>query len=146
MLRSIILLLLLAPLASAAPVPKELKADFKFEGLWLVESIVANGTPVIAENPEYWTVDSKSVVMMHAGAVPPQGKTGHLQLTFDTAEGTLVYQLIHGNIQACFGRYEVSGKMLTIAIDLNGGRPPTVETGSGIYVWRLKRVDKEELK
>ncbi len=138
--------LVLATSLSAAPVPKELKSDFKLEGLWLVESIVANGTPIVAENPEYWTVDSKSVVMMHEGSVPPQDKTGHLQLTIDPAERTLEYQLIRGNIQALFGRYEVSGKTLTIAIDLKGGRPATVETGSGIYVWTLKRVDAEDLK
>ena len=138
--------LLLAASLSAAPVPKELKADFELEGLWLVESIMSNVTPVVRENPEYWTVDSKSVVIMHEGSVPPQDKTGHLQLTLDPAERTLEYQLIRGNIQALFGRYEVSGKTLTIAIDLKGGRPATVETGSGIYVWKLKRVDAEDLK
>ena len=77
--------LVLATSLPAAPVPKELKADFKLEGLWLVESIVSNGTPVVAENPEYWTVDAKSVVMMHEGRVPQQGKSGHLQLTLDAA-------------------------------------------------------------
>ena len=140
------LLLLGADSLSAAPVPKELKADFKFEGLWRVESIVANGTPVVREPAEYWTVDAKSVVMMHEGSVPPAGKTGHLQPTFDQAAGTLVYKLINGNIPECLGRYRVSGDTLTIAIALKGGRPSTVETGSGIYVWQLKRVEPEGAK
>jgi hypothetical protein len=147
MTRPIFLALLLSAAAlPAAPVPKEAKADFNFEGLWFVESIVSNGTPIVADDPEYWTIDSKSVVMMHAGTVPPPGKTGHLQLTFDTAGRTLEYRLIHGAGARCFGRYEVSGRTLTVAIDLNGGRPASVDTGSGIYVWKLKRVAAEAAK
>ena len=127
---------------SAAPVPKELKRDERFEGSWRVEKLIISGKE--SQEQLIWSIDAEGACIRHGGPVPAATTARPIQLKFDKATKDLDY--IQSNM-VYPGKFRLVGDTLEISLNNQGGaRPPGVDPATSTYVWTLKRVKPEDLK
>lgn len=133
----------------AAPVPREVKKEEKFEGTWQIESTVAFGRLVnVGAANQHWTLDAEGNMKSHNGPVVPENARSYIQLVIDPKAKTLDYKYTQGNNPIYPGTYELTGDTLKVCCNLkgNGSRPTTAESGPDVYLWTLKRVKTEGKK
>jgi len=146
---SALALILIATTLVAAPVPKEVKNEQKFEGTWQLESVIAFGRPVnFGGGNQHWTLDAEGNLKSHNGPVPPENAKAYIQLVIDPKMKTLDYKYTQQGNPSYPGMYEMTGDTLKISCNLKGTnvRPAGVEAGPDVYLWTLKRVRPEDKK
>jgi len=142
MLRSLLLLVLAAPLAFAAPVPKELKrADERaILGTWEVTAFSGDGAVIVREkNTLRWRFDTEG----RAATVNPTETAANFKVLpklpsagwFDWNTEGYLYR----------GLYELGGDALKIAISVDDDltRPTKLAPGPNVRYYEFKRVIAE---
>ncbi len=137
MIRALILLAVSASLATAAPVPKELKAPVR-AGTWKLLMIHApTGVPATAMT-HCWVIDPNDEVSFRG----PQETSDEIRfrLIFDPAAKHCDYKT-KSMPAPNQGIYELAGDDLKIAIDFNGGpRPKDFSVAPNVYTYTFRRV------
>ena len=146
MLRSLVILLLAVPLASAAPVPKELKrADDEraILGTWeMVRSSHYAKDPAPPTATILWRFDADG-----SGVVNNSEKyeIGYKLLPADSpnAPKNFDFRWVDSHFK---GLYRLDGDTLKIAVDSDGGKVRAAELGPGkdLYYWEFKRLGGEK--
>lgn len=134
----------------AAPVPKEVKKEDRFEGTWQIESVNAFGRVVQfnGANNQHWTLDAEGNMKSHQGPAVPDGAKSFIQLAFDPKLKTVEYKYTNGNNINYPGVYELVGDSLKVCCNLRGTgtRPANTDPAMDSYIWTLKRVKPEDKK
>lgn len=145
MLRSILLLLLLAsPLASAAPVPKELKRtdEHAILGTWEVVRYSCYGQDQVLTQRVQWQLDAdgKGALINANGLQEREYKL----LPAESAKSPKGFDYSWDYFKMK-GLYRLDGDTLKIALNNDGGKVRAAELGPGknIWYWEFKRVDSE---
>lgn len=153
MIRSLLPLLLAAPLAVAAPVPKELrKAALPLDGKWKVTAYESNGRPVNSTVilGQMWAFRGGELAITRTTAVKgaaglPPNKVG---VRADAKTGEFDYVFATGTVR--LGRYEIRGDTLTVCLSLSTGpmseRPANLDGGQGTLRYTFKRADADDTK
>ena len=131
----------------AAPVPREVKKEEKFEGTWRVESTVAFGRLVnVGAANQHWTLDDVGNMKSHNGPVVPENARSYIQLVIDPKAKTIDYKYTQGNNPVYPGTYDLTGDTLKVCCNFKGtgNRPTTAESGPDVYLWTLKRVKEDK--
>ena len=141
MMRSALVLLLLAPLASAAPVPKELKATGTTVGTWMLVRPDPQNPGQFVPGNQYWTIDAECGIIFGQTPTPAAGARPSEIFKFDPA----TLEVDHFSIgqpgkRNYMGVYELKGDELTICLDLSAKGRPKAVTDPGVTVWHLRRV------
>ena len=132
--------LLVAQQAFAAPVPKELKKEFKIEGTWEMVAIDSYGRKVTVGSGLHWTFDEKGNMRSHHGPIQDPDATSIIQFTFHPEDKTVEYRSTNGQ-RVCPGVYEFDGDTLRICCNLRQDkRPMAIEVNAATYVWSLMRA------
>lgn len=149
-LLALVCLVVSAAFSVAAPVPKEVKKDDKFEGTWKIESLNAFGRVVQfgGANNQHWTLDAEGNMKTHQGPVALEAAKSFVQLAFDPKLKTVEYKYTNGNNINYPGVYELAGDSLKVCCNLRGTgtRPANTDPATDSYIWTLKRVTPEEKK
>lgn len=146
---SALALLAFSSALAAAPVPREIKKEEKFEGTWQIESTVAFGRLVnVGAANQHWTLDAEGNMKSHNGPVAPDNARSYIQLVIDSKAKTLDYKYTQQGNPTYPGVYELTGDTLKVCCNLKGTgtRPTTAESGPDVYLWTLKRVKAEAKK
>lgn len=157
MVRSLLLAALLAvpvaPIALAAPVPKELrKPAQQLDGKWKVTSYEVNGRLSTATSVlnQTWAFDGEQLAITRppvgkGAAIPVATKVG---IRADARTGEFDYIFTTGTSR--LGRLEIRGDTLTINMALNTGvngeRPANLDGGLNTLKYTFKRADKADDK
>ena len=145
MLRSLVILLLAVPLASAAPVPKELKRNDAqaILGTWeMVRSSLYAKDPAPPTATILWRFDADG-----SGVVNNSEKyeIGYKLLPADSpnAPKNFDFRWVDSHFK---GLYRLDGDTLKIAVDSDGGKVRAGELGPGknLYYWEFKRLGGEK--
>jgi len=128
-------LLLVVPLALAAPVPKDFKpANTPLDGTWAFVSATVGGNPDTSYDGAKWELgtDGKGVRQLRNDTgTPVEYKADPKAKTFDWAHS--------GSTWA--GIYEIKGDTLRVALG-SGDIRPTDFTGQSGYAFTMKKVKK----
>ena len=144
MIRLLAIVLFVAPVAVAAPVPKELKNEGKLEGTWKVESLSTNGQPA-GQQGTYWTIDAEGMLTLHSVAKPPAANS-RIRFKHDRATKAIDYTQIDGD-RNYPGLYELRGDTLKFCFNLKDqDRPKAIGEGQDLNLWTFTRVKPEEKK
>ena len=150
MSRAIFTMLVLVLPATSAPVPKELKKEFKIEGTWRMVSCDCFGNPAGLRPDQHWTFDAEGKMVPHAGAVVPAGLTPAIQVVLDTMGVSKNAEFKYLTNEAPKpGLFEIGpdGETLKLCIDMRTAERPTkMEPGPNIYLWTLERAKPEAKK
>jgi uncharacterized protein (TIGR03067 family) len=140
MIRALSVLLLSAPLASAAPVPKEVKGPSKLDGLWEIAAMEVLGKP--REWPAMrWKIEGEKITILHAlpGAAP--AVRGIIGIKIDPAAPKSIDYNTAGRGPPRPGLYEVDGDTLKVVLNVSGAdRPATMKSDESTVFYTFKRV------
>ncbi len=145
MLRPIILMLLAAPLAFAAPVPEELKRtdEDAILGTWEMTRFSHYAKdPAPPTDPIRWRFDGggRGVV-----SNPKEFAIGYklLPVASPKEENHFDYRWGDSHFK---GLYRLDGDTLKISVDSDGGkvRAPVLGPGKNLYYWEFQRVGVEK--
>ena len=134
MLRTCLVALLIAPLAFAAPVPKELKKDDigRMLGEWETVRADFNGRPY---NKDWLTFTRESVNWK----TNREAADSIWALKLDPTKSPKEFEMVlNGNIKY-YGLYKFEGDTLILACKHNA-RPDGFTSDNGTYLHELKRV------
>ena len=128
----------------AAPVPKEVRKDTKFEGTWLIESVVIYGEALDLATKQYWTLDADGHMKTHDDPDMPGSGPSIVQMVIDTAAKSIDYKYSNGNNSVHPAVYIMAGDTLKICSNMKGTgiRPAAVVAGPDVYVYTLQRVKR----
>ena len=139
MIRLLAIVLFVAPVAVAAPIPKELKNEGKLEGTWKVEALSTNGQPSDPFNT-YWAIDAEGILTRHDEAKPPAAKSP-IRFKHDRATKAVDYTVNGRNYP---GLYELRGDTLKFCFNMNAqDRPKAIGEGQDLNLWTFTRVKPE---
>jgi uncharacterized protein (TIGR03067 family) len=136
-MRPLLALALLAGLAAAAPVPKELKKkDDKHSllGTWKVTELTSDGKPTTASYHTFVFTDDGKLTLIEG-----KNKTGP-QWTWAIDQSTTprTMKWATGNPWDCV--YELDGDSLKLGLLNKGAKPPaSVEPGNGLTLYVMTR-------
>ncbi len=146
MLRPFLSLLIAAPLAFAAPVPKELKGNDDARnilGTWEMTRFSHYGKdPAPQTDTILWRFDGDG-----RGVVtnPKETEIGYKLLPAESpnAQKSFDYRWVDSHFK---GLYRLDGDTLRIAVDSSGGKVRAAELGPGknLYYWEFRRVKPED--
>lgn len=140
--------MLLGSVALAAPVPKAVKTEDKFEGVWKLELKVNRGRLIdFSKSDNYISIDAKGRGTSHANPEVKDEKSGgrfeidREQKWFDYVDDTWP----SSNLLSI---YEMDGDTLKICSSLKGnaGRPVKMASGPNLMLETWKRVKPAEKK
>ena len=136
-MRTLLVALLIAPLAAAAPVPKEIAkrpdADV-FVGTWHTAVSECEGKP---HSKARWTFDA-ALKMVSNSSDDAAGVGSEWVIKLDSA--TRPKEIDIGGYK---GIYEFVGGDIKLVYTLSGPRPTDYEAGPGKYYSLLRRVEKK---
>ena len=133
------LLLALATSASAAPVPKEVKAAASTVGTWQIVGLDPENPARRIPSNQYWIIDAECGVIFCQSPSPPRGAKPTEIFKFDPKTGYVDHNLVAGKQRTLFGLYELKDDLLTICLETSGTtRPSAFEESADI--WHLQRV------
>ena len=147
-MRTLLALSLLGSAALAAPVPKAVKVEDKFEGVWKCQSKVNRGRLIdFSKNPLYMSIDAKGRVISHEDPEPDDEESSG-RFAIDREKKWFDYvddNWPTSNLQAI---YELDGDTLKICSSMkeNGERPAKVGSGPNLMLETWKRVKPAEKK
>jgi uncharacterized protein (TIGR03067 family) len=136
MIRALALLAFTATAATAAPVPKELKASVR-EGTWKLMKIDLPAGGVSTGMTHCWIINAKDEVSFR-GPQEPSDEI-RFRLIFDPAAKHCDYKTASMPVPHK-GIYELAGDDLRIAIDFSGGlRPKDFSVAPNVYTYTFRR-------
>ena len=135
-----IALVLMAGAASAAPVPKQLRAVPATTGTWqIIAPDPKKPGGYIAASGQYWIIDDACGVIFCPTVVPPVGAKPTEIFKFDPISGHVDHTLVGGTQRTLLGRFQLKDDILTICLDTVGTtRPEALQEPASI--WYLRRV------
>ena len=137
MIRTLALLAFSASAATAAPVPKELKAPVR-EGAWKLLKIDLPDGGASTGMTHCWVINAKDEVSFR-GPQEPSDEI-RFRLIFDPAAKHCDYKTASMAVPHR-GIYELDGDTLKLAIDFNGGpRPKDFSVAPNVYTYTFRRV------
>ena len=136
--------LLLASVSTAAPVPKELKANGSTAGTWkLVRPDGENPGQFIPGN-QYWIIDADCGVIFGATPIQAAGAIPTEIFKMDPATNEVDHFTPGRAARNYMGVYELKGDNLTIGLDLRVQTRPKTLNDPGVTVWHLRRVKESK--
>lgn len=145
--RVAVVVLAVASVAVAAPVPKALKPKKGLEGTWEAVSMTASGRDIIQGNTTVWVIRGDTLVRNRRqpdGTLAPQNPDTPIEFKADPARpGEIDYLDRSGGGKGSLFRalYEVTGDEFTIGFaNLNAERPGELKEGLPYY-YKFKRVE-----
>lgn len=135
-------LVLIAGVASAAPIPKEVRVGPTHVGKWQTVNLDPNDPQKIRSYGQFWFLaEDGSFTYQDATAVGPPPKRTEL-LVFDPASGHVEHSMGGPNEKPRLGRYKIEGDRLTMNLNTNAAapRPNGLAVERDGNVWILQRV------
>ena len=150
MTRMLLVLLALAAPVAAAPVPKELKKEFKIEGTWRMLSCDCFGNPAQLNADQHWTFDAGLSMTAHLGSKAAPGAVSASKLLIDADADPKRADFNSADdptVRPGIYEFGPDGNTLKLCINMNtADRPTTVEPGKNVYLWTLQRAKPEGVK
>ena len=147
MIRSAALVLLfVAPVLIAAPVPKELRAGPGHVGKWQNVYVDANNPAVITSRGQFWYFreDGGFTYQNEGEAAPPPQPSE--RMVFDPKTGHVQLSMMAADERTRFGVYRIDGDRLTMNLNTGTGppRPKGLEPEAGSGLWHLQRIGEKK--
>ncbi len=145
MLRSAAFALLIAGVSTAAPVPKEVRANPHHVGTWQNVYVDANNPEVIQSRGQYWYFDENGgFSYQNAPAIGPPPKPAE-RMVFDPKTGHAQHSRIAPDETIRLGYYKIDGDRLTLNLNnAPGPRPKGLEPEANSTIWHLQRVEAKK--
>ena len=138
MIRAMIVFAVSASMATAAPVPKEVRKEASREGAWKLLKVESVAGGISTGMTHCWVIDARDEVSFSGPNERSDEK--RFRLIFDPAAKYCDYQTASMKVPYS-GIYELDRDALKLAIDFNGGpRPKAFATGGGVYIYSFQRV------
>ena len=134
-------LLLAASVASAAPVPKEIRKAGQLDGLWEIASIEVFGKPGGIPPRQRWKIENGTItveqIVVNAAVRPRPG----IAIKVDDAVTPKSLDYNTGGATPRPAIYEVDGDSLKIMMNLRGAeRPKDMKSDDSTVLYVFKRV------
>ena len=148
MVRTLLALLLFAPAAVAAPVPKDFKKSPKLDGKWKVVEYSSSGRDIQTTSilNQTWEFDGETLTITRNSTVKVRPKPTEIKVKTDAKAKPMAFDYIFGTGTVRKGVCEVNGDTLIICLRLSTvpgqERPTSLDGGTGLLRYVLKRVDK----
>jgi len=148
MVRTLLALLLFAPVALAAPVPKDFKKPPKLDGKWKVVEYSSSGRDIKTSSilNQTWEFDGEKLSITRNTTAKRPLKPTEIKVKTDAKTKPKAFDYIFGTGTVRQGVYELDGDTLVICLRLSTVpgqvRPTTLDGGTGLLRYVLKRVDK----
>ena len=143
MIRPVLLAVLFATTAVAAPVPKEIRTAPSHVGRWQRVERDPNGLAKFVRTGQTWIVNADCDVAFHEQDYRGPVGTPTERLAFDPKTGQVDQSRAGGGGPIRTGRYKIEGDLLTINLNNVSGapRPEGFTPGNGSTLWLLRRVE-----
>jgi len=148
MVRILLALLLFAPPALAAPVPKDFRKLPKLDGKWKIVEYSSSGRDIKTSSilNQTWEFDGEKLSITRNTTAKKPFKPSEIKVKTDVKSKPMAFDYIFATGTVRKGVYEVDGDTLVICLRLSTvpaqERPTTLDGGVGLLRYVLKRVDK----
>ena len=135
-------LLLAASVASAAPVPKEIRKAGKLDGLWEITSMEVFGKPgAILPQQHCWKIENGTITVVQAVPNAANFRRAPIAIKVDGSATPKSLDYNTGGATPRPAIYEVDGDTLKILMNLRGNeRPKEMKSDDSTVLYVFKRV------
>lgn len=148
MVRTLLALLLFAPAAFTAPVPKDFKKPPKLDGKWKVVEYSSSGRDIKTSSilNQTWEFTGEKLAITRTTTARKPFKPTEITVKTDAKSKPKAFDYIFSTGTVRQGVYEMDGDRLVICLRLSTTpgqeRPTSLDGGTGLLRYVLKRVDK----